>query len=202
MEGDRPLRDLESLVEASPDERRFILKELLRDSYKAVPYDDLPRATPAMVMAWFRSYPVAGHTLRKAISFFVNAAKEAETPMSGSVRRMAKSKAQRHGAGELRGNRRDLHSAPPPPTSPNLGKPPSRAIPTAADDMRSPEPNRTRIALESGGVVTLDLAVDLFHLSEPDREFVLKLVDLTRSYTREQADLPGGSASDADEAAS
>ena len=47
-----------------------------------------------------------------------------------------------------------------------------------------------------------DLAVDLFHLSEPDREFVLNLVDLTRSYTREQADLPGGSASAADEAAS
>ena len=85
--------DLESLVEATTGERRFILKELLKHSYGAVPFDELERATPAMLRGWFRAYPIDGHTLRKAISFFVNAAREAEMPMSNSVRKMAKSRA-------------------------------------------------------------------------------------------------------------
>ena len=45
-----------------------------------------------MVRQWFRTYPIDGHTLRKAISFFVNAAREAEIPMSNAVRKMAKTK--------------------------------------------------------------------------------------------------------------
>ena len=38
IQGDRPLEDMESLVEASPDERRFIIAVLLKDSYVAVPF--------------------------------------------------------------------------------------------------------------------------------------------------------------------
>ena len=63
LQDDRPLPDLESLVDAATDERRFILKELLKDSYATVPFDELDRATPAMVRRWFRAYPVDGHTL-------------------------------------------------------------------------------------------------------------------------------------------
>ena len=65
LEGETPPSDLQVLVDATPEERRFILKEILRDSYRAVPFEELDRATPAMVRRWFRAYPIDGHTLRK-----------------------------------------------------------------------------------------------------------------------------------------
>ena len=89
---DEPNPELERLATATPYERRTTLGLLLIDSYLAVPFDELPRATPAMVRDWFRAYPIDGHTLRKAISFFVNAAKDTEFPLSNAVRKMAKSK--------------------------------------------------------------------------------------------------------------
>ena len=50
--------------------------------------------------------------------------------------------------------------------------------------------SRTVIDLESGGVVTLSVEVDLFELSDRDREFVLKLIDLTKGYL-EDKERPG-----------
>ena len=177
LDGDRPLRDLEGLVEAAPDERRFILAVLLKDSYVGVPFDELERATPAMVRRWFRAYPVEGHTLRKAISFFVTAAKEAELPMSNSVRNMAKSKSKGPSASAPARDRRD---GPRVTTTPGPG-PPHQA--SSADRRTRPsDASRTTVPLDSGGSVTVDLSVDLFGLSDRDREFVLKLIDLTRTY--------------------
>ena len=40
--------------------------------------------------------------------------------------------------------------------------------------------------------MTVGLAVDLFELSDRDREFVLALVDLAQRYQEELADAPGG----------
>ena len=187
LQGDRPLPDLESLVDAATDERRFILKELLKDSYATVPFDELDRATPAMVRRWFRAYPVDGHTLRKAISFFVNAVRDAEMPMSNAVRKMARSKTSPPAPRAAPRDRRHSNAA-----SPGQGERQPRQGPTEA----GPESSRTRIALESGGAVTLDLAVDLFQLSERDRDFVLRLVDLTRGYQSQRTGTLSEEASD------
>lgn len=168
LRGDRPLPDLENLVEAAFDERRFVLRELLTDSYAAVPFDALDRATPAMLRRWFSAYPIDGHTLRKAISFFVSAAKEAEIPMSNAVRE----KQVVHRTAATHADERYQASAVDRPA-----------------DRTAPPLSRTMINLNSGGAVTVDLAVDLFHLSDQDREFVLKLVEHTRSYKQE----PGSS---------
>ena len=92
IQGDVPQEDMHSLVNSSYDDRRFIIAFLVKDSYKVVPFDNLERATPSMVKEWFGAYPIDGHTMRKAISFFVNACKEAELPMSNAVRKMAKNK--------------------------------------------------------------------------------------------------------------
>jgi hypothetical protein len=181
LKGDRPLEDLEGLVAASMDDRRFILKELLKDSYAAVPFDDLDRATPAMVRRWFRAYPVDGHTMRKAISFFVNAAREAEMPMSGAVRRMVRVKT----TPVVRAAPRERAHVAPTDEAPTrrvvgeqLGTPGS----PASGPGQGASGNRTTIVLESGGVVTMDVAVDLFQISAKDRQFVWSLVDLANSY--------------------
>ena len=162
LSGDTPQSDLERLVRASRPERQQMLTRLLSDSYHSVRFDELPRATPAMVREQFASYPVDGNTLRKAVSFFVNAAKEADIPLSNAVRKMARSKGAR--------SRRDAAVA---------------EAPARAGVPRS-ERSQTTVHLRSGGAVTLNLAVDLFKLSKEDREFVLRLVDMTRSYSDEQ----------------
>ena len=174
LRGDSPLPNLERLANATPDERRLVLAERLFHSYAAIPFDELPRATPAMVKAWFRVYPIAGHTLRKAISFFVNAAKEAEIPMSNAVRKMAKSKSSAP-AGSLAREKQGL-------------QPTTDALSTGEQRRAAPSGKRSQsiITLDSGGSVTVGLDVDLFRLSESDRQFVLKLVSLTRSYVERQ----------------
>ena len=178
LRADRPLPDLEGLVEATTADRRFVLKELLRDSYAAVPFDELDRATPAMIRRWFSTYPIDGHTLRKAISFFVSAAKEAEIPMSNAVSKMSKSKTARTAARDRQDARRTMAATPTDERRKALAE----RRPDWTGDRNSAPLNRTTVTLESGGVVTVDLAVDLFRLSDGDREFVLKLVELTRSY--------------------
>ena len=173
---DQPLPDLENLVQAPRDEQRVILRELLKDSYSILPFDDLDRATPSMVRQWFRAYPIDGHTLRKAISFFVNAAREAEIPMSKAVGRMAKTKGTvsyrtvANGAGK---HQRSI-----------LGKTGEDVRRGRNRDNNATKSNNTIIPLESGGVIKLDISVDLFQLSERDREFVLNLVDITLNYQR------------------
>ena len=185
LSGDRPLPDLERLVQATTEERRFILKEILRDSYAAVPFGELDRATPAMVRGWFRGYPIAGHTLRKAISFFVNAAKEAETPMSNAVREMARSRTKGPNSGASRQKPDARRALPASSTDRPLKTLAAGQLASSLSQERH-QSSRTTIALESGGVVTLGLSVDLFELSEQDREFVLNLVDLTRSYQEQR----------------
>lgn len=182
LQGDRPLPDLEGLVQATADDRRFILKELLKYSYDAVPFGELDRATPAMVRQWFMVYPIGGHTLRKAISFFVGAAKEAEVPMSNAVRKMAKSRATAPTAGATVRDRQDVRRAMPATATAHRPKAPPGV-----------QPSRTTIQLESGGEVTVDIAADLFQLTDRDREFVLALVYLTQIYMQSRGGAsPGG----------
>jgi hypothetical protein len=177
LDREQPQQGMERMAEATTAEWRFLLAELLHDSYTAVPFDELPRATPAMVRGWFRAYPVDGHTLRKAISFFVSAAKEADLPMSNGVRKMAKGRPARQPApppaDRVEGRRVQTASAEPRPAA-------TRVAPGGSA-------NQTVVNLESGGTVTLSVAVDLFQLSERDRRFVLGLIDLTKGYTGDEA---------------
>ena len=173
LSGNRPMADLESLVQADPEERRFVLAVVLKDSYKAISFEELSRATPNMVREWFRAYPIDGHTLRKAISFFVNAAREAQLPMSNAVGKMAKSKGTA---------RVQLAARPAVPITNERAKPAQATTPRPVRDPAT----RTVVELESGGTVIVDLAVDLFRLSEEDRKFVLKLVDLTKNYQQSE----------------
>ncbi len=197
LDGDRPLPDLESMATASVDERRFILAVVLKDSYSVVPFDELDRATPAMLRAWFRAYPIDGHTTRKAISFFINAAKEAELPMSNAIRKMAKNKRQGPSTGALI---RDKNSDAGAANAARSSDQRPLTMPAGSQGRsggRGTVPrSQTSIRLESGGTVTVDLALDLFELSERDRQFVLELIDLTRGYAERIENAPAESGDD------
>ena len=184
LEGDRPMPELERLVNAPRQEKRVILAELLMDCYSVVPFDELPRATPSMVRGWFGGYPVDGHTMRKALSFFVNASKEAGIPISNAVSKMARIRTPTRTRGTPTEGRASLTVTTSDRRDLGVGIP----LHTGGPSLRGRQPNQTTIALDSGGTVALTLAVDLFRLSERDREFVLKLVDLTRGYIERQGD--------------
>ena len=171
LHGDRPLPDLENLVQSTPDDRRFIIRELLKDSYDAVPFNELDRATPAMVKQWFKLYPIDGHTLRKAISFFVSAVKDAELPMSNAVSKMAKSRSAKPSTSSATRDKQ---------TAQNLLT--SMAATGRTKAQVAVQSNQTTIQLESGGEITVGLSLDLFKLADRDRNFVLSLVDMTKKY--------------------
>ena len=178
LDGDRPLPGLEKLVQATAPERRVILRALLQGAYGHVPLEALERATPAMVRGWLRAYPVGGHTLRKAISFFVNAARDAEIPMSSPVRRMAKATG-RTSSSDPRERASLTDQGILVRGTPELTQ--DAQLSRARTRKDSPL-SQTTIPLESGGSVSLGLAVDLFQLSDRDRRFVLELVALARDY--------------------
>ena len=108
---------LESLVNVNGDDRKESLRAIYRKAYEAVDFNALQRATPGMLREWFGSYSIDGTTLRKAESFFINALKDAEEPLSNSLRKLARNKT---GGGTTSGSTASRKSRPKkePPVEP------------------------------------------------------------------------------------
>ena len=174
LDGDKPTKELEILVSSSlGDERSQIFVNILTKSYRNIPFEELARATPNMIKEWFRVYPIDGHTLRKATTFFINAAREAQIPMSNSIIKMTKSR-RINSQQQIK----SLNAASEEIATIN------KRIP-AVNKLQDSETlrNSTTIPLSNGGTVVVDVAVNLFSLSEEDRSFVFSIVDLAKSYT-------------------
>ena len=171
---DKPTKELEILVSSSlGDERSQIFVNILTKSYRNIPFEELARATPSMIKEWFRVYPIDGHTLRKATTFFINAAREAQIPMSNSIIKMTKSR-RINSQQQIK----SLNAASEEIATINKRTP-------AVNKLQDSETlrNSTTIPLSNGGTVVVDVAVNLFSLSEEDRSFVFSIVDLAKSYT-------------------
>ena len=174
LDGDKPTKELEILVSSSlGGERSQIFVNILTKSYRNIPFEELARATPNMIKEWFRVYPVDGHTLRKATTFFINAAREAQIPMSNSIIKMTKSR-RINSQQQIK----SLNAASEEIATINKRTP-------AVNKLQDSETlrNSTTIPLSNGGTVVVDVAVNLFSLSEEDRSFVFSIVDLAKSYT-------------------
>jgi hypothetical protein len=83
-EGDRPTDALGKLA-AYPSERKRVLHDLLQLSYARVFELDLTRATRAQLEGRFRDFGIRGERLRKAMSFFIQAARYADIPLSNFI---------------------------------------------------------------------------------------------------------------------
>ena len=149
-----------------------IFFNILTRSYRNIPFEELARATPNMVKEWFRAYPVDGHTLRKSITFFINGAREAQIPMSNSIIKMTKSRRinSQQQIKSIRATTEEIAIV-----SKN-----NQSISQFQDSETLR--NSTTIPLANGGTVVVDVAVNLFSLSEEDRAFVFSIVDLAKSY--------------------
>ncbi len=95
LDGERPTPALESIVEATGDDRSELLRARIVDAYSPeVNFSELPRATTGMLDEWMRSYGIEGDTARKAASFFVNASKDLGIPVSMALRKLARNRPQ------------------------------------------------------------------------------------------------------------
>lgn len=79
-EAGRPLPRLKEYV-TQPDRRRDILREVLTESYPSVVALGTG-ATPQQLTAEFRAFGIEGDTVRKAETFYLNAARQAEIELS------------------------------------------------------------------------------------------------------------------------
>ena len=90
---ERPTPELERVIEVRGEDRKNLLRDVLKDAYTAVNFEELPRATPGMLRTWMMSFGIEGDTVRKAESFFVNAAKDLDIPLSPNLRKLARNRA-------------------------------------------------------------------------------------------------------------
>ena len=115
---DKPTPLIESLVNANGEDRKESLRDIYRKAYDTVNFDALPRATPAMLTEWFGAYSIDGTTLRKAVSFFINALKDADEPLSNSLKKLARNKAGGNSTSGSPVSRKGRTKKDPPPKPP------------------------------------------------------------------------------------
>ena len=170
LDGNNPLPELENLIQAEFDKKSLVLKALIQNSYTFIHFEELHRATPSMLISWFKTYPIDGHTLRKAISFFISASIEAELPISNSIKKMSKYRSKSKGL-ETGHKTSQIKSS-------------SNSISTDINSVNTTKSaiNQSTVNLKSGGSLNLSIDVNLFDLSETDRKFVLSVIDAVKNY--------------------
>lgn len=92
LKGDAPTPELERLALGDGEDRRELLKELLRQRYGPEFVDGLARATPRLLNEHLESLGTTDATHAKARSFFVNAAKAVGLPMPPQIAKQARNR--------------------------------------------------------------------------------------------------------------
>ena len=159
----RPTPEFQQLVTSKDAVRKAQIKKLLEIGYPEIlGMHDLATMTPRMLDELMDKYNVTGETKKKATTFFLQAAKFAEIPLSNflteKIRNTGGTKRRRRAEGEVSQR----------PTS----------IITTDGSTRS-------ITLAEGGTLTLTISADVFSLGKEDREFVFGLIDQLRRYESE-----------------
>lgn len=153
------------LIELCADEDSFAegLRSILNRYY--VDQVELGRSqgTPGQLAESFAPSGYSGSTLRKAVTFFLHAAKAAELPLSPHFRPPKASPTPNRA-------RRTKTSRPVDPApSPSTGQ-------------SAPAAESHTIELASGGTVTVSCSTSFLALSRHDRDFLFELVDRLKDY--------------------
>lgn len=180
---DSPTDELDRMCgeEATVNDRKRILAEVLKRRYADVMKLDLPRSSWGQLEEVFKkSYGLDGETRRKAITFFINAAQYAELPLSNHITKKVRSRAPSNNTGSRANARIKVRVDGAESPEEESGKRPE-------DSPHSKGPGGQRsVTFRGGGVVTVSYSADLFDLADKERQFLLSLVDMLRKYDEEQ----------------
>lgn len=156
---------LAALADAAPEERNRILESLLQTKYTDAFGVSEANGSPQQLHESFeQSFGVTGDTRRKAATFFLHAAKQAEISVSPNFTKV------RSGSGRVK---RAATGA-----KKSAKKRASTKTTTASGG------SEYELSLESGGEIRVSIDVDLMVLMRhaEDREFVMALVDSLETY--------------------
>ena|ERR1700678_1504236 len=163
----KPTPEFQQLVRSKDEERKALVKKYLLDiGYpEIVLMHDLATMTPRMLDELMDKYNVSGETKKKATTFFLQAAKFADVPLSNflaeRIRNTGGAKRRKRGDGEV-------DARPQKPASAGMAGGSSRSV-----------------ALAEGGTIKLTISADVFTLGKEDREFVFGLIDQLQKYESE-----------------
>ncbi len=163
---EKPTERMRELVDA--EDRGPLLKTILQESYPTVVTLG-SGATQQMLEEKFREFGIEGDTVRKAIAFYLNAAKQTDIELSERF------KSTRPGAGGRRKRTRKSNGAsgesgsapPPPPDDPTRGLHPAivtlvQSLPEFDDPTEKPEfPTASREAWFAYAQATFNLIYSL-----------------------------------------
>lgn len=163
----RPTELLQGFVSSPAEKRTAAVRTLLEHGYAELIRQDLTKMTVKMLDGAIEMYGVSGETKKKATTFFLQAAKFSDLPLSSFLQTQIRA---------TPGTRRKRSS--------NNGR--NR---DGGDEQEgfSPEAPTSRgstktIELHNGGTLTLNVSVDVFAMSSADRDFVFDLIDRLRGY--------------------
>jgi len=159
-----PSADLKRLVQDKAN-RKVHLRKILESAYRRVVDLDLTKISPRQFQDAMRDYGMTGETHKKVVSFFVQAARYAELPMSPLLRRKVRT-------GSTRGQGRSAVAGDRGPRTEPPGSEPRT---------KSPEMSKT-IQLKSGCRVTVSIEANFLEMETSDRQFVFDLIEKLQKY--------------------
>ncbi len=169
LKDDVPQPKLEDIVKAKGEDRKALLAKMIRDAYAKVDFQQLDRATPSMVNGWIKDYGLDGSTLRKAVSFFINACKVYDIPLSNHLKKIARNKQTRSATPKSQKKQDDGQ----------LQKKAPKVEPLPGNVQKG---QIYKIKFNSAGEMTLVVDLPVFEMSSDDRDFALKMVDMVKGY--------------------
>ena len=147
-ENGSPNPRLKQIVQATPDARKALYKQVIEAEYKFLNGINLQGATPKQIEAAFETTGATGDTVRKCIVFFVGLAKAADIKLSPLIQKVRRRPAKVNGAGKKDATPKDAPPpAPPTPPTPQSGfpslhaqaKPPFQVLYELLDPDMTPE---------------------------------------------------------------
>jgi hypothetical protein len=170
-DNDEPTPLLQILVESKTD-RHLVIGDIIKVAYASVIKMDMTKMTPKMLEDAMGAYGVQGDTKRKAIAFFLRAAKLAELPMHPMLIAQTRNS---NGGARRRRKAKDVPETPPQEQLTPSGDGFSKEVVAAA--------------LPSGGMLTLTISTKWSEMYLEERNFVYGLIDQVRAFDRTIKDM-------------
>jgi hypothetical protein len=158
---------------ADESARKEMLRKFLERSYPEIMKKDPAKMSMGAFETAMREYGVTGTTHQKAISFFLQAARFSDLPLSHHILSQTRAVSNRKRKGPV------LRTKPEETITPSNGGPPATFS----------GPTKT-ITLQRGITLTLQTSKDAFQMDPEDRGFVLKLLAQVEEYEGQKTAKP------------
>jgi hypothetical protein len=162
----KPTENLRRLVEKK-EHREKAIRALLEWSYADLIKGDLTKMTAKMLEDGIEQYGVTGQTKKKAVTFFLQAARFGDLAISPYLQAQIRAT-----PGTRRKRRKDDEGS----DSESILAAPSPACGRSGES--------ETIELKSGGSVTITVSINPFSLEQADRTFVFDLIDKLKGYAK------------------